>query len=68
VIDLGDLAHDLAPGHRLRLEVAASSYPQFLPQQASERTLLAGGPNGSALELSVLKSRSTSTRRSEEPR
>jgi putative CocE/NonD family hydrolase len=67
-IDLGDLAHDLAPGHRLRLEVAASSYPQFLPQQAAERTLVAGGPNGSALELTVLKSRSTSARRREEPR
>ena len=63
-IDLGDLAHDLVPGHRLRLEIAASSYPQLLPRpwgeswgsgtEAVERTLVVGGPNGSALELTVL--------------
>ncbi|MBS1881999.1 MAG: CocE/NonD family hydrolase [Actinobacteria bacterium] len=74
VIDLGDLAHDLAPGHRLRLEFAASSYPQFLPRaagegegwagdgRAAERTLLVGGSNGSALELTVLPARAEQPR------
>jgi putative CocE/NonD family hydrolase len=66
-VELGSVAHRLAPGHRLRLEVAASSYPQFLPPAgesgdawqgplppASARRLAVGGPAGSALELTTI--------------
>lgn len=66
-VDLGSVAHRLAPGHRLRLEVAASSYPQFLPYAgengdawtappppASARRLAVGGAAGSTLELTII--------------
>lgn len=67
-IELGDLGHWLAPGHRLRLEVSASSFPQFAIEDGGpvKRSLLAGGPRGSTLELTILQANRSPTRRSDD--
>jgi putative CocE/NonD family hydrolase len=67
VVDLGPTAYRLAPGHRLRLEVAASDFPRYLPAfdpgadpwhatagRPAEQHLRTGGPDGSRLRMSVL--------------
>jgi predicted acyl esterase len=68
VVDLGAVAHQLAPGNRLRLEVAASAFPQLLPDDGSAdpwtastrseaaRSLRVGGAAGSTLTLTILAS------------
>jgi len=63
-VDLGHVAYRLPPGHRLRLEVASSAFPRYLPHPgttddpwdpartaANDQTLHLGGDDGSALEL-----------------
>ena len=68
-IDLGQLGYRLAPGHRLRVHVASSDYPEYLPQPGTgadpwtggEHTapntqhLTVGGPDGLRLTVTVLE-------------
>lgn len=66
-VDLGHAGYRIAPGHRLRLQVAASSFPRYMPHpgtdedpftavrtRAAELGLHVGGRDGSRLELCVL--------------
>ncbi|UOQ61227.1 CocE/NonD family hydrolase [Leucobacter rhizosphaerae] len=67
-IDLGQLGYRLAPGHRLRVHVASTDYPEYLPQPGTgadpwtdgvttvtnTQFLEIGGPEGLALTLTVL--------------
>lgn len=66
-VDLGDVAYRVRPGHRLRLEVAASCFPRYLPSfgpgadpwealtgRPVEHALLCGGAHGSRLRLHTL--------------
>ena len=68
-VDLGDTGYRLRAGHRLRLEVAASAFPRYLPDAgpgldpweatsgAISRREIAIGPNGLRLVLGMLPSR-----------
>lgn len=66
-VDLGHAGYRLAPGHRLRLELAASGFPRYLPHpgtaddpwgpgrlQDTDQTVHLGGDAGSRLELTIL--------------
>jgi putative CocE/NonD family hydrolase len=66
-VDLNHLAYRLLPGHSLRLQIASSDYPLYLPHPgtaespwlatrgvANEQVLLTGGDTSSYLALSVL--------------
>jgi hypothetical protein len=66
-IDLGHAGYRLRPGHRLRLEIAASDFPRYLldpgagedPWTATrtsptERSIHLGGSGGAVLKLTVL--------------
>jgi predicted acyl esterase len=67
-IDLGHIGYRLRAGHRLRVHVSSSDYPEFLPQtgtgadpwtwgetRTNTQSLTVGGPDGLALTLSVLE-------------
>ncbi len=66
-IDLGHLGYRLAAGHRLRLQVHSSDFPEFLPQPGTSESpwtavevapttqaLAVGGERGAYLRLGVL--------------
>lgn len=67
-IDLGQLGYRLRAGHRLRVHVSSSDYPEFLPQpgtggdpwtegehmETNTQFLRVGGVDGFAIELPVL--------------
>ncbi|MFF2502619.1 CocE/NonD family hydrolase [Streptomyces sp. NPDC058067] len=66
-IELGDTGHRLDPGHRLRIQVASSCFPLYLPHTGgtedpwrahravgSTQRLLVGGQDGAYLELTAL--------------
>jgi predicted acyl esterase len=66
-IDLGQLGYRLRAGHRLRVHVSSSDYPEFLPQtgtgadpwtwgetRINTQSLVVGGAGGLSLSLSVL--------------
>lgn len=67
-IDLGQVGYRLPAGHRLRLHVSSSDYPEFIPQTGTgadpwaggatalnRQHLTVGGPLGFALHLPVLQ-------------
>ena len=67
IIDLNHLGYRLLPGHRLRLQIASSDFPLYLPHPGTdenpwtavraarnEQSLAAGGSRVSYLSLSVL--------------
>lgn len=67
-IDLGQLGYRLRAGHRLRVHVSSSDYPEFLPQtgtgadpwtwgptRVNTQSLAVGGADGFALTLTVLE-------------
>ncbi|WP_336648355.1 CocE/NonD family hydrolase [Microbacterium sp. MMO-10] len=67
-IDLGHIGYRLAAGHRLRLHVSSSDYPEFIPQLGTGRdpweggesernvqTLVLGGQHGLQLTLPILE-------------
>lgn len=67
-IDLGQLGYRLRAGHRLRVHISSSDYPEFLPQpgtggdpwtwgetRANTQSLVVGGEDGFALTLTVLE-------------
>ncbi len=69
-VDLGQLSYRLAEGHRLRLHVSSSDYPEFIPQpgtgedpwgatqmRANVQSVIVGGPAGLTLNLTYLESR-----------
>lgn len=73
-IELGDTGHRLEPGHRLRIQVASSCFPLYLPHNGgdahpwragrttgSTQRLLTGGQDGAYLELTVLPTPTTTT-------
>ncbi|MEE4350184.1 MAG: CocE/NonD family hydrolase [Pacificimonas sp.] len=66
-IDLFDIAHQFAPGHRLRLEITSSLFPAIYPNSntgnpiatdtqalAVTQTIMVGGEHPSHIELEVL--------------
>jgi len=66
-VPLSHTGHRLLPGHRLRLAVASSDFPLYLPYpgtdenpwyatkgERNEQTLVAGGSTGSSLSLTVI--------------
>lgn len=68
-VDLGHTGYRLRPGHRLRLEVASSAFPRYLPHPgtdedpwlasrpvAIQQELRLGGAAPSRLELTILPS------------
>ncbi|WP_156759089.1 CocE/NonD family hydrolase [Microbacterium karelineae] len=67
-IDLGHIGYRLRAGHRLRVHVCSSDFPEFLPQTGTgadpwtwgethrnTQSLVVGGPTGLALTLTVLE-------------
>ena len=67
-IDLGHLGYRLRAGHRLRVHVSSSDYPEFLPQtgtgadpwtwgetRTNRQSLVVGGPDGFAVTFTVLE-------------
>lgn len=69
-VDLGQLSYRLAEGHRLRLHVSSSDYPEFIPQpgtgedpwgatkmHANVQGVIVGGPAGLTLNLTHLEPR-----------
>jgi predicted acyl esterase len=67
-ISLGHIGYRLRAGHRLRVHVASSDYPEFLPQtgtgadpwtwgptRANTQSLVVGGPDAFAVEFTVLE-------------
>lgn len=67
VIDMGQVGYRVRSGHRLRLHVASSDFPEFVPQpgtgehpwlavsvQRNEQTLIVGGQEGAQLILHAL--------------
>lgn len=70
-VDLGQVGYRLRAGHRLRVYVASSDFPEFMPQpgngqhpwtavdvEPNRQTLHVGGPAGARLHLDVLASTS----------
>ena len=69
-IDLGHAGYRVRPGHQLRLELAGSDFPRYLPDpgtggdpwtatrtRPTERSVVVGGPEGAALDLTVVRPR-----------
>lgn len=67
-IDLGQLGYLLQAGHRLRLHISSSDYPEFVPQPGdgsdpwawastavNTQTVVTGGPDGLTVTLPVLR-------------
>ncbi|SFR83371.1 hypothetical protein SAMN05428970_2791 [Agromyces sp. CF514] len=67
-VDLGQLGYRLRAGHRLRVHVSSSDYPEFLPQpgtgadpwtwgetRSNRQRLVVGGADGLAITLTVLE-------------
>lgn len=67
-IDLGQAGYRLRAGHRLRLHVSSSDYPEFIPQTGTGgdpwqggatarnlQTVFLGGPDGLRLTVSILQ-------------
>ena len=67
-IDLGQIGYRLRSGHRLRVHISSSDYPEFLPQpgtgadpwtwgptRSNTQSLLVGGADGFALTLTILE-------------
>ncbi|MGL4254936.1 MAG: CocE/NonD family hydrolase, partial [Microbacterium sp.] len=67
-LDLGHIGYRLRAGHRLRVHVSSSDYPEFLPQtgtgadpwtwgqtRANTQSLVVGGADAFALTLTVLE-------------
>ncbi|MET0861949.1 MAG: CocE/NonD family hydrolase [Microbacterium sp.] len=67
-IDLGQIGYRLRAGHRLRVHVSSSDYPEFLPQtgtgadpwtwgetHVNTQSLTVGGPDAFTLTLTVLE-------------
>jgi uncharacterized protein len=67
-VDLGHTAYRLAPGHRLRLTLASSDFPEFVPvpgngghrwleadTETNRQSVVLGGDNGAALTLSIIR-------------
>lgn len=67
-LDLGHLGYLLLPGHRLRVHISSSDYPEYLPQTGTgadpwgwgptartTQSLCVGGPDTFELMLSLLK-------------
>ncbi len=66
-VDLQQIGYRLAAGHHLRVHLASSDYPEFVPQpgtgehpwlatesRANRQSVLLGGPEGARLTLHVL--------------
>ncbi|WP_236047248.1 CocE/NonD family hydrolase [Streptacidiphilus fuscans] len=53
-VPLGDTGHLLPAGHRLRVQLATSCYPSYLPGPAGRFALRTGGHDGAHLDLTVL--------------
>ncbi|WP_039920869.1 CocE/NonD family hydrolase, partial [Leifsonia aquatica] len=66
-LDLGHVGYRLRAGHRLRLHLQSSDFPEFVPQpgthesgwtavevRPTEQTVLLGGPHGLRVDLLVL--------------
>ena len=68
-IDLGHIGYRLRAGHRLRVHVSGSDYPEFLPQPGTgadpwmegermmpnTQTIVLGGPHAFAIDIPVLE-------------
>lgn len=67
-IDLGHVGYRMRAGHRLRVHVSSSDYPEFLPQtgtgadpwtwgetRINTQSLIVGGADGFALSLTILE-------------
>lgn len=67
-IDLGHVGYRLRAGHRLRVHLSSSDYPEFLPQpgtgvdpwtwgetRPNTQSIVVGGPDAFALTLTVLE-------------
>ncbi|HEY8588970.1 MAG TPA: CocE/NonD family hydrolase [Naasia sp.] len=67
-LDLGQVGYRLRAGHRIRVHVSSSDYPEFLPQtgtgahpwtwgetRVTTQTLVVGGPDAFELTLPVLE-------------
>lgn len=67
-IDLGQIGYRLRAGHRLRVHISSSDYPEFLPQpgtgadpwtwgptRSNTQSLFVGGVDGFALTLTILE-------------
>lgn len=67
-LDLGHIGYRLQEGHRLRVHVSSSDFPEFLPQTGTgadpwawgetavnHQTVIVGGPDGLALTFTVLE-------------
>lgn len=67
-ISLDQIGYRVAAGHRLRVHVSSSDYPEFIPQpgtggdpwcdgettESNTQQIVLGGPNGLAIDLPVL--------------
>jgi predicted acyl esterase len=71
-IDLGEVGYRLQSGHHLRLHIASSDFPEYVPQpgngehpwlavevERNVQTLLVGGPGGAVLTLHRLAAPAT---------
>ena len=69
-VDLGQVSYRLDAGHRIRVHVSSSDYPEFIPQpgtgedpwgatqmRANVQSVIVGGPAGLTLNLTYLESR-----------
>ncbi|GAA5030663.1 CocE/NonD family hydrolase [Microbacterium fluvii] len=67
-IDLGQLGYRVEPGHRLRVHVCSSDYPEFIPQpgtgaepwsavetRVNRQSLAVGGADGLSVTVTVLR-------------
>jgi predicted acyl esterase len=55
---MGHVAHELRPGHRLRVDVAGASFPAIdrqPPHGTAERTVIQGGPAASWISVPVVE-------------
>jgi predicted acyl esterase len=67
IVDLGHLGYRLPAGHRLRVHISSSDFPEFVPQpgtgedpwaatdtRPNTQSLVVGGAHGFTLDLSIL--------------
>jgi putative CocE/NonD family hydrolase len=57
-VGMGHVAHELRPGHRLRVDVAGASFPAIdrqPPHGTAERTVIQGGPAASWISVPVVE-------------